>query len=281
MPFLARIRRLLRKPISKARFSSLLAESPRRFSFARKTNALSRGANGPAVGFLNVPFPETLESLMPWSVEKASGKFGDFYRRVIRTESEYAAIEGWIAENADIVFIRSLLDSCIALSEHQTEPGHRTAVGELEKAAKFDGNSSAESEIVGLMVSTFRRLFGDQEINAICSVPPSTAGGISLPNRVAAQMSASLGIEDITGKIRWKNAKPSIKETAVEQKWDVLEDVGLDVDEFCRGRNVLLVDDMYQSGSTIHFIASKLRVAGVEDIHCFAIVKALSDKDNT
>lgn len=280
MNLLARLRRLMRKPINKARFDELHEASPKRFSFAKKPNALSRGDKGPAVGFLNVSFPETFETILPWAIETAKGRYGDFYRRVVREEGEFQRIASWIEANKDIVFIRSLLDSCVALAEHQTGPGCRSAIGELERSAKFDNNRTAEDQLVDAMVAAYRRLHVDLEIDAICSVPPSRVGEASLPNRIAAKMAAQLGLNDLTSELGWARAKPSVKETPVSEKWNVLEGVGLTVSELFKGRNVLIIDDMYQSGSTIHFVASKLREAGCGDIHCFAVVKALGDTDN-
>lgn len=280
MNLLARLRRLMRKPINKGRFEELHAASPKRFSFAKKPNALSRGDKGPAVGFLNVSFPETFESILPWNIETAKGRYGDFYRRVVREEGEFQRIAVWIEANKDIVFIRSLLDSCIALGEHQTGPGCRSAVGELERSAKFDGNKASENELVEAMIAAYRRLHADLEIDAICSVPPSKTGEASLPNRIASKMAAKLALDDLTSELAWASAKPSVKETPVSEKWNVLEKVGLSVSNSFKDRNVLIVDDMYQSGSTIHFVASKLREAGCGDIHCFAVVKALGDTDN-
>jgi predicted amidophosphoribosyltransferase len=100
-----------------------------------------------------------------------------------------------------------------------------------------------------------------------------------LPNRIAAKLAEELGIEDLTPQIGWASAKPSVKETAVNKKWSVLEEVGLNVSEQFKNRDVLIID-VYQSGTTVHFIASKLREAGCGDIHCLAVVKALGDTDN-
>ena len=280
MKLMAQFRRLMRKPINKTRFGELHAASPKRFSFARKPKALSRAENGPAVGFLNVGFPETFETIFPWEIETAKGRYGEFYRRVVRDEREFQRMAAWIETNQDIVFIRSLLDSCIALAEHQVEPGCRSAIGELERSAKFDGNEASESQLIEAMIEAYRRLHADLEIDAICSVPPSKAGQTSLPNRIAARMASEFALEDLTCKLGWASAKPSVKETPVGEKWNVLEAVGLTVSGAFKGRNVLIIDDMYQSGSTIHFVASKLRDAGCGDIHCFAVVKALGDTDN-
>ena len=66
----------------------------------------------------------------------------------------------------------------------------------------------------------------------------------------------------------------------VDQKWGALEEVGLTVGNAFEGKNILLIDDMYQSGSTAHFVGSKLRAAGVNDIHLLAVSKGRRDTDN-
>lgn len=47
------------------------------------------------------------------------------------------------------------------------------------------------------------------------------------------------------------------------------------------GKNLLLIDDMYQSGATAHFVGSKLRSAGANELHLLAVSKGRRDTDNT
>jgi predicted amidophosphoribosyltransferase len=46
------------------------------------------------------------------------------------------------------------------------------------------------------------------------------------------------------------------------------------------GRSVVLVEDIYQSGTTVNFLRSKLTAANVQEAYCLSIVKADGDRDN-
>ena len=80
--------------------------------------------------------------------------------------------------------------------------------------------------------------------------------------------------------MKWDGPKDKIKELAVDAKWAALEKVGLSVGSEVKDKNLLLIDDMYQSGATAHFVASRLRAAGANDIHVIAVSKGRRDTDN-
>lgn len=280
MSILSRFFRTRPEPITVERFRELRTAQPRRLCFGA-TRKLSRGTSGPAIGFLNLNFSETIEVLLPWDLQRYDGKFGRQYRRVIRSENEFGEIEEWIDENSEIVFIRSLLTTCIAASVHQSAPGQHTIVGDLERRAKYESDQGARSELLDRLEAVYRRLLGDLGIDAICSVPPSKPESFCLPAWLAAGLSDRLGIEDLTPSLNWAGSKPSMKEVDVDQKWAALDAVGLTIGVSVEGRRILVLDDLFQSGATVHFVASKLQSAGASELHCLAVVKALSDTDNT
>lgn len=243
-------------------------------------NALKPNDGGRSAGWFNVPFTETIGSVFPWPLfRNTKGKFGGYYRAV-SDDHEFSEIRQWLVENADVVFIKSLFSTAVAACEHYISPDRRSRVGELEHSAKYEGSSAARRELVEILEGVYRRMHGSRKIDAIASIPPSRPGQLSLPNLLAEQLSERLGIVDLTGSLNWNTVKPSIKELGVDQKWAALEQVGLTVGNVFEGKNILLIDDMYQSGSTAHFVGSKLRVAGANDIHLLAVSKGRRDTDN-
>ena len=243
-------------------------------------NALKCNETGRSAGWFNVPFTETISSVFPWPLfRNTNGQFGGYYR-VVSDDQEFSEINRWLAENADAVFIKSLFSTAVAACEHYISPDHRSRIGELEHSAKYLGSSSAREEIVDILEDIFRRMHGNRKIDAIASIPPSNPGQVSLPNMLAARLSERLGIPDLTASLNWKGPKPSIKELDVDQKWAALEDVGITVESKFSGKNVLIIDDMYQSGSTAHFVGSQIREAGANDMHLLAVSKGRRDTDN-
>ena len=60
-----------------------------------------------------------------------------------------------------------------------------------------------------------------------------------------------------------------------------MEAVGLTVGSKISEEKVLLVDDLYQSGITMQFVAMHLLGAGAEQVYGLALVKSRRDSDNT
>jgi hypoxanthine phosphoribosyltransferase len=46
------------------------------------------------------------------------------------------------------------------------------------------------------------------------------------------------------------------------------------------GKSIVVVDDLYQSGLTINYVAEELRLAGAKEVLGLAAVKTLSNDDN-
>jgi len=278
---LVELRAIMYPQISLAAFQQLRATEPKRICFgSTHKNALRKNNNGRYVGFFNVPFYETIGTLFPWQIfRNTKGQFGGYFRG-ISDSSEFAAIQSWISDNSDIVFIRSLFSTAIAACEHYVDHDKRSAVGSLEHRAKYLKDTGARDEIVDLLLQIFAKHHSQLRITAIASVPPSVEGVQSLPNYLAAKLANRVGLPDVTSALRWDRPKSSVKELDVDAKWGELEKVGLTVSRDLTGMNILLVDDMYQSGATAHFVLSRLRLAGADEVHLLAVSKGRRDTDN-
>jgi predicted amidophosphoribosyltransferase len=181
-----------------------------------------------------------------------------------------------------LVFIRSALTTAVAVCEHYKDADHRSGIGALEHAAKYGGSNSAKQKLAEILQDVARRLYREDQIDVVASVPPSTAGAVGLPQFLASELGARMSVSDVTGAIKWNGPKPSLKELSVDEKWAALERVGTSIERSAvQGKSVLLVDDMYQSGTTVHFVGAALRAAGANDIHVLAVSKGRRDTDNT
>ena len=86
-------------------------------------------------------------------------------------------------------------------------------------------------------------------------------------------------IPDLTADFAWKGQKPSLKETAFAEKWDALAKVGLKSKKVSVS-SVILLDDLYQSGITMQFVASHIISAGSKQVYGLSLVKSRRDSDN-
>ena len=81
-----------------------------------------------------------------------------------------------------------------------------------------------------------------------------------------------------------KKDKPSMKQLSVEAKieaWAEIYDSGSVVlDKVIEGKNIIIIDDLYQSGTTIWKYASFLKEHGARVVCGVVCVKSLKDSDN-
>ena len=76
----------------------------------------------------------------------------------------------------------------------------------------------------------------------------------------------------------------SVKYCAFEEKWEVWEKAKVSfqksADFNVNGKTIILIDDIYQSGITIQYIAMKLQQAGAKEVYGLCFEKTLRDTDN-
>ena len=274
-------RDLMHPPITLEGFKALRLKQPKRICFGSShKNALKRSDFGDWAGSLFVPFTETIGELLPWRLFPNTGQHGGF-RRGIKESEEFDQVQEWLRNHSDLVFIRSLFNTAVATCEHYTGNNSRSPIGELENRAKYGGEVGARDQISIILKGAFDRIHAGRHLSAVISVPPSVKGQLSLPNVLASRLAAASGLPDLTSAMCWDGPKGQIKELSVDQKWKALETVGMSVGDAVAGKDLLLIDDMYQSGATAHFVASRLRVAGANDLHLLAVSKGKRDTDNT
>lgn len=267
-------------PISIERFMELRAMTPKRICFGTThRTALKKVSGGQVFGFFNVPFLESIDEIFPWRLFKnTKGKFGGYYRAV-SSDREYAEIKEWVSEREQIVFIRSLFKTALACCEHYVGE-ERSAIGEIERRAKYEADLHARQELVGILAQVYAQCLRNKRIQGVVSVPSSDPAAMSLPNFLAQKLSDRLELPDLTSALIWDGKKAPIKELKVDEKWHALDAVGLTIRGEIVSKNLLVIDDMYQSGATAHFIASKLREAGANDLHLLCVSKGKRDTDN-
>jgi competence protein ComFC len=273
----ASLRDFMYPPITKGAFEQLRAMTPKRICFgSAQKKALKLGDGKPYAGAFNVPFRETISTIFPWKLfENKKGEYGGYWLSV-KDNAEFESISSWLTEHSDLIFIRSLLNTSVAMCAHYETEAKRSDIGALEHAAKWSEDVEARNKLASLMIQTFRRIHSSNRIDMICAVPSSKP----LSRFLASRLSAETGIPDSSASLSWGGPKAPIKEMTVVEKWDMLSEVGLVVDADVTNKRILIVDDMYQSGTTVHFVASMMRERGATELHCLAVSKARGDTDN-
>ena len=80
--------------------------------------------------------------------------------------------------------------------------------------------------------------------------------------------------------MNWENKSGSLKDVATaEEKLDMIQSWGLRFgeDTDLNGKTVLLVDDMYQSGVTLQYIAMRMKELGAKRVFGMTLVRSLGN----
>jgi hypothetical protein len=280
---------------------------PRYPPITREAFEASRGADGPHricfasthakqpcrlnylhyVGALQLPFLQSAgvlaEAVFNCSF-RPSQQFPGFWLP-IATEPEFARVQAWTKAQGTRVFLKDCLDLSLALDVNLKDGGSGpegyTATGALEHAAKSRRDQQALSRLSDAFCETIRDLPRYRDARLIAAVPPRPGKDFDLPQSLAARVARKLSLEDLTSRFAFAGVKGTVKETSLAEKWRAWESACLTfAPPLSDEPSIILIDDKYQSGATLHFVASVLRAAGAGPIYGLCAVKTWRDTDN-
>ena len=198
----------------------------------------------------------------------------------LEDDAQKREVENWIHTQGTRVYLRDLLDLSMCLSMNMSDGGHRTEVGNLEHAAKYDRNAGCIDTLAKLMGETITSCPVLSTCDAIAAVPPRTGKDFDLPTELVFRISSFVNKPLVTAG-SWNGAKSQLKKLAFEGKWEELEKVGFTPsEEAARSSRLLLIDDLYQSGSTLNFIGAKIKNVTRMEVMGLCAVKSMRDTDN-
>ena len=164
----------------------------------------------------------------------------------------------------------------------------QTDVGALRAQAKPYGSqvatqqtTTAADQLVDRCVAFLNEMTCYKSADCIVAMPPSDpAKQYNLPRHLAKQVAAKWGREDLTEHIRTIKARDSIKGVSLAGKLDtLLGTIQVDAGVF-DNRQVLLIDDLYQSGISMNYCGLLLLRAGARKILGLACEKTCRNDDN-
>lgn len=250
------------------------------FASTHKNALREQETGGDVLAWLNLPFADTINELLSEKVgeiEFVSLNRNGRYSKPIKDESQLQKYKEVIEEYKDVVFLRDCLDISIALSMNFDENDDYTPIGLAEFKVKYSKGESI-TEYQKLLVDTLQNRLGQftmlSNADCICCVPTNTP---VLPS-IVSQLSG-FKFDNISNQVFWKDKFDSLKNAeSLEDKLELLEQFGLVIDADVKGKNVLLVDDMYQSGLTMQYVAMGLKEKGANRVYGLSLVKARNNK---
>lgn len=243
---------------------------------------------GDIAGWLNLPFDDPFEAIAKKELEMDrvlfKSKSGTGYYRRVGTQEEFDKLKSFIDKYKSLVFLRDCLDLSVALSMHEFYPDGadepaRTEMGQHEYRLKYNSEtcdtSADRSALIAELQKRLEQLPYFKLADYICAVPSSRP----IMRDIISGLKG-FSFSDMSDKVSWKDKSGSLKELkTAEEKLSLIDTWGLIIDEGVdlKGKSVLLVDDMYQSGVTMQYVAMKLKDAGSKRVFGLALCKALSN----
>lgn len=172
------------------------------------------------------------------------------------------------------------LDEAYAIDfnfEQEQQPLVYTTAGKAEHSAKEEQNQKAIAALANCLAEIVERHPTLRRADLIAAVPPRPSKKFHLPTDLVASLGKALNRD--TGLKLTKIEHEKLKALAIADKVETLKGA-FALGQSVKGRTILLVDDLYQSGATLWSLAKYLKENGAKEVYGLACVKSWSDTDN-
>jgi hypothetical protein len=234
-------------------------------------------------------FDRTFPSLAknPWRVAETS--CGTYFRGI--TNDDLQAVRQFIETLRPSVVIKDLTSASLALGYRARKSAsgglEATELGQLMRDAKPYNEPPTEdhrrcgTELARRMWTFVNAMPLYRDVDGFVAVPSSDpAKGFSLPRGFAYGLAKHTGKVDLSGAVTKSKVTRELKNLPLEQKLEALVgSVSVDTTKVA-DKTIVVVDDLYQSGLTINYMAEELRLAGAREVFGLAAVKTLRNDDN-
>lgn len=201
-------------------------------------------------------------------------------------------IGGWVNFIGGFVGIRDFLRVSFTL-DYTREAGSPdnaiTEIAGLRQKAKLYGSSdtpstqtlAAASRLAEDCVNFIEQSRAYHRTNAMIAVPRSDpTKKYSLPAFIAERIANDLSLADLSAYIRTTKTRREMKETPANERLAELDGtIEVTEEEAVKGKRILIVDDLYQSGTTMNYVGMLLLNAGASCVYGLACEKTCSNQD--
>lgn len=247
---------------------------------------------------LILPFSNTYQNAFACMCESyayphqaASGKLCLYLKSVGTDEKPSEEIYQWIDTVGKYVVMKDFLALSCAL-DYERKGGNpnepQTEIGALRSQAKPYGAQEATSQTTGAAGKLAERCMAFlsemtcyESADCLVAMPPSDPSKeYNLPRYLTTKIAEAWGRPDMSRHVQTTQKRTSLKSAAVAEKLKALVGtIKIDKDVF-HNKNVLLIDDLYQSGISMNYCALMLLKAGARKILGLACEKTCRNDDN-
>jgi predicted amidophosphoribosyltransferase len=161
--------------------------------------------------------------------------------------------------------------------EQGKQPLEYTNAGKAEHLAKEEQHPKAIEGLAKALAKVIELHPTMNRADFIAAVPPRPSKDFHLPVELVKQIGGLLNRD--TGLAVTKIEHEKLKNLAVEDKVKTLLNA-FTLHEPVKGKTIVLIDDLYQSGVTLWSLARFLKQNGARAVYGLTCVKSWSDSDN-
>lgn len=152
----------------------------------------------------------------------------------------------------------------------------RTEYGELLYQAKYQENSQSVQKLMLIVQQAIRHIDAlpisapQLKVDAVMAVPFFGVKNFSLPHLTAEVIAETLGIPNLSPiVVKTRSTQPAKIAPIVDPiPFQILQELD--------GSRILLVDDLFRTGSTLESVSTKIRESGAKSVTGFCITKAIT-----
>lgn len=150
-----------------------------------------------------------------------------------------------------------------------------TNVGTMMHACKYEHGGDFPDYLLRLTLKAFRSHFKNMNFDVVMYVPPTISG--ELVKNFAEKIARTLRFEFSNGIVKTRVTEAQkVFESAIGKKENLKD--AFTVQTNVRGKKILLIDDIFDSGSTIKEIADMLKHHGAELVAPLVIAKTVGGR---
>ncbi len=186
-------------------------------------------------------------------------------------------------EHVEPYFSNELVQ-CYALdfnleSNIETDRFEYTKYGRLEHLAKEGQSEVARAELIEAFANICEKHPLYKRADIVMPVPPNPLKTFHLPVLLTKELARKTGKKDGCSMIKKTKETPRLQELPIDDKPEALKGA-IKITGNVSGKDVIIVDDLYQSGFTMWTVAKLLKQNGAKTVLGLACVKSLRDTDN-
>lgn len=162
---------------------------------------------------------------------------------------------------------------------HDRYDNKRSSLGELIYQLKYKNKHEAADEIAATMADFLSdKPVATSRIDLVIPVPASTARTVQPVTTIATTLANKLSKPFSENAVRKTKKTPALKNiTDLEERREALDDAFEGDRAQLNGKGILLVDDLYRSGSTANAVTLALIAAGALRVYFLAATRTRSN----